>query len=58
MYRIFYRGGDYVDVHANAVHTAIQRAPAGVIWAAIDLDIREGGDAYQALVAALDAVPQ
>ena len=50
MYRVFYRGGTYQDVsHAPKV----DGRDHGIVWAVINLEILEGGDAYQALLRTL-----
>lgn len=49
MYRIFFRGGDYVD-------SAAAPALSDDVWAVVNLDILSGGDAYQALMATLQPV--
>lgn len=46
MYRIIFRGGDYTDSAAPPV-------VSGDIWAVVNLDMLDGGDAYQALLATL-----
>jgi hypothetical protein len=60
MFRVIYRGGDYIDVDnpgspAWTVPAAIQqRLAIEPAWAVINLDILDGGDAYQALIRTLE----
>jgi hypothetical protein len=64
MYRIFYRGGTYRDVkNPGPFHTfkGTMRHLADdpvrqPIWAVVNLDICDGGGAYQALMATLAPV--
>ncbi|SIE24247.1 Uncharacterised protein [Mycobacteroides abscessus subsp. massiliense] len=49
MYRTFFRGGDYID-------SAKPPALSDDIWAVVNLDILDGGDAYQSLMATLHPV--
>ena len=48
MYRTFFRGGDYAD-------SAAAPALSDDVWAVVNLEILAGGDAYQALMATLQA---
>jgi hypothetical protein len=49
-YRVIYRGGSYID-------TAEPPAVTEGVWAIVDLDIIEGGDAYQELLRTIEASP-
>lgn len=48
MYRIIYRGGNYEDVSGPAPQISDDA------WAVLNLDIVEGGSAYQELLRTLD----
>lgn len=48
MYRTFFRGGDYTD-------SAAAPTLSDDVWAVVNLEILAGGDAYQALIATLQA---
>jgi hypothetical protein len=50
LYRVIYRGGSYIDA-------AVPPAVSEGVWAIVDLDIIEGGDAYQELLRTLEASP-
>ena len=48
MYRIVFRGGDYIDSSEMPVLSEN-------VWAVINLEILDGGDAYQALLSTLQS---
>jgi hypothetical protein len=54
-YRVIFRSGTYLDVSASSVRQVAQRITDDLdpIWTIVNLDILDGGDAYQALIGLL-----
>lgn len=56
MFRIIWRSGAYQDVESVPEWSELPTDTGDTPWAIIDLEICEGGDAYQALLEALNAM--